>query len=311
MEQRRQTADLIISEEKQISVRKVCKYSGLSKTCFYYSKSIEIIKSKGRPTPGYTINRDGVIVLDQTVINILKEYRAKPEFVSGGGYQKLTHYMRIEKSLYINHKKVYRLCEENNLLLFKQNKVGIKKIKKKRCDYVNVIGPNQLWQFDIKYGYIHGEGRWFFVLAFIDVFSKKVPNYYIGTSCKAGDLITTLNRALISENITSDNKLVIRSDNGSQMSSNKFYFFLKRLEQKLTHEFIPVRTPNRNAYIESFFSILENEWLRDRYFKTYRDAYEAVVYFIKFYNERRIHGSIKNLSTKMFLERLNSDLPPV
>lgn len=306
MEQRRSACELIISESEKLSVQKICKYSGLSKSCFYYSKSVEVIKSKGRPKPGYTVNRDGLIILDRTVVEVLKTHRSEPEFISGGGYQKLTQYLRIEKSIYINHKKIYRLCDENNLLLFRQNQVGKKKVKKKRCDYVDVSGPNQLWQFDLKYGYIHGENRWFFVLAFIDVFSKKVPNYYIGTSCKAGDLITTLNQAFLNKNITVDHKLVIRSDNGPQMSSNKFYFYLKRLEQKLAHEFIPVQTPNRNAYIESFFSILENELLKDRYFKTYAEAYEKVVWFIKFYNERRIHGSIGNVSPKMFIEKLNS-----
>ncbi len=306
MEQRRSVCELVISEFPKASVRKICKYSGLSKTSFYYPKSVEIKKSTGRPKPGYTVNRDGLIVLDSAVVELLKKYRSEPEFISGGGYQKLTQHLRIEHNLYINHKKIYRLCEENNILLFKQRSFDKKKVKKRRCGYVEVTAPNQLWQFDLKYGYIHGENRWFFVLAFIDVFSKKVPNYYIGTSCKAGDLITTLNQALINEGITVDHKLVIRSDNGPQMSSNKFYFYLKRLEQKLSHEFIPVRTPNRNAYIESFFSILENELLKDRYFKTYGEAYEKVVWFINFYNERRIHGSIKNMSPKMFIEQFNS-----
>ncbi len=246
--------------------------------------------------------------MDPAIVEVLKHYRAQPEFTSGGGYQKLTHYLRIEKNMYINAKKIYRLCNENHLLLFKQHQLKNNKIKKKRCDYIDVTAPNQLWQFDIKYGYIHGENRWFFVLAFIDVFSKKVPNYFIGTRCKSGDLITTLNQALINENITADHALIIRSDNGPQMSSNKFYFHLKRLEQKLAHEFIPVQTPNRNAYIESFFSILENERLRDRYYKNFTEAYASVVEFIQFYNNRRIHGSLKMLSPKMFLHQLHSGL---
>jgi hypothetical protein len=37
---------------------------------------------------------------------------------------------------------------------------------------------------------------------------------------------------------------------------------LASLEEKLMHEFIPVRTPNKNAHIESFFSILELEFRR-------------------------------------------------
>jgi putative transposase len=253
--------------------------------------------------PGFTINRDGETILDTTVVSILKSYRRESLFVSGGGYYKLSKYLSIEHGYYINHKKVYRLCQENNLLLFHLRDKKIRKVKKSRCEYKEITAPNQLWQFDIKYGYVHGEGRWFFILAFIDVFSKKIPGYYIGTSCKAGDLIFTLNEALRNENITPEHELNIRSDNGPQMSSNKFHFYLKRLEQKLSHEFIPPRTPNRNAYIEAFNSILEIELLSTRYFHAFKDAYQSVVKFINEYNNRRIHGSIKYLSPNRFIQK--------
>jgi putative transposase len=253
--------------------------------------------------PGYTKNRDGIIIPDQTTVQLLRGYRQDPLFVAGGGYYKLSKYLSIEHGIYINHKKIYRLCKEEKILLFTANKDPKRTVKKQRCEYKNITAPNQLWQFDIKYGYIHGENRWFFILAFIDVFSKKVPGYYIGLSCKAGDLITTLNEALRAEGITAEHHLNIRSDNGPQMSSNKFYFYLKRLEQKLSHEFIPPRSPNRNAYVEAFNSILETELLSTRYFHTFKDAYEAVVKFVNDYNNRRIHGSINYLSPKMFLEK--------
>ena len=51
---------LIITESDKTSVRKICKFSGLSKSCFYYSKLVEVIKSKGRPKPAYTVNRNGL-----------------------------------------------------------------------------------------------------------------------------------------------------------------------------------------------------------------------------------------------------------
>ena len=175
------------------------------------------------------------------------------------------------------------------------------KKKKSRCEYMNVVAPNQLWQFDIKYGYVHGENRYFFLLTYIDVFTKKVVGYHIGKSCKAGDLAQTLDQALRNNDISADHPLTIRSDNGPQMSSNKFFFYLKRIEKKLSHEFIPPRTPDRNAYIEAFFSILERELLSDRYFATFLDAYNAVVRFINFYNTRRLHGSLDDRSPEMFM----------
>lgn len=163
-----------------------------------------------------------------------------------------------------------------------------------------------MWQFDLKYIWIHGESRWCFFLGFIDVYTKKITGWYVGKSCKAGDLIFTLNQAIKSENISSESPLTIRSDNGPQMSSNKFYFYLKNLEKKLTHEFIPPRSPDKNAFIESFNSILETEVLRVQYYRSFEEVYASMIRFIYFYNNRRLHGSIGNLSPKMFIDKLNN-----
>ena len=261
----------------------------------------------GKKPPGYTVNRDGTIIADETITQIIREYRKTTYFMNAGGSKKLSKYIAMEENIYVNHKKIYRLCGENNLLLFKQKMNGKRKFKKSRCEYMEVSGPDQLWQFDIKYMWIHGESRWCYFLGFIDVYSKKVTGYYLGKSCKAGDLVFTLNQALIHEGITESHQLVIRSDNGPQMSSNRFHFYLKRLEQKLSHEFIPPRTPNRNAFIEAFNSILELEFLQGRYFKTFEEIYKAVFDYVNFYNNRRLHGSIGYNSPMAFLEKYKNN----
>ena len=71
------------------------------------------------------------------------------------------------------------------------------------------------------------------------------------------------------------------------------------------HEFIPPSTPNKNAHIESFFSIVESEHFQTRYFRSFKEVYETTVDFINFYNNRRIHGSLKFQSPKVALERFN------
>ncbi len=58
------------------------------------------------------------------------------------------------------------------------------------------------------------------------------------------------------------------------MTANSLSRWLAQLEKKLSHEFIPVQTPNKNAHIESFFSILELEFLSVTYFKSFEEAYE-------------------------------------
>lgn len=302
MEQRRAT---VLEFKKKGNIQKVCSIAEVSKSTVYFKRKLEVVKRPGRPCPGYTLNRDGRVIKDEQIIGLLKEYRASIEFANGGGSRKLSFYLAIEHQLYINHKKIYRLCKEHNLLLFNRGTKNKRVFKKSFCTYSNVLAPNKLWQFDLKYIWIHGEQRWCFFLGFIDVFTKKITGWYLGKSCKAGDLVFTLNDALKRENIDSDSQLIIRSDNGPQMSSNRFYFYLKNLEKKLSHEFIPPRSPDRNAYIEAFNSILEAEVIQVQYFKDYEATYKAMVHFIEFYNNRRLHGSIENLSPKMFIEKFN------
>lgn len=305
MAERREVVKAITIVKPAVSVQKICRYAEFSRTQFYYNFKSTDVKSPGRPCPGFTMNRDGKVLPDDTILQHLKNYRADIHFMNTCGAKMLSHYLATEHSMYVNHKKVYRLCKENNLLLFTSAQVRTK-IKKKRCEFRDVTAPNQLWQFDLKHIYIHGENSWCYLLSFIDVYTKKVVSYSVGKSIKAGQLILTLNSALVTENINHDHALQIRSDNGPQMSSNRFHFYLKKLERKLTHEFIPPRTPNRNAYIESFFSIFEKTVIEIRYFNTYHDVYESVVNFIEFYNNRRLHGSIGNLSPVNFIKKYHA-----
>lgn len=253
-------------------------------------------KPKGRPAPGYTVNPDGTVVMDVSVVNALKSYRKDPNFMNAGGYHKLKHYLRRDFNYFINHKKIYRLCKAHNLLL-PRNKKKMRK-NKKICVNREVYKPNQLWQFDIKYGYIHGENRHFYILAFVDVFSRKLVNYHIGLSCKAKDLKFTFEQALQKELIYGD-KLVIRSDNGPQMTSNMFKKFID--DNSYEHEFIPPGDCNKNAHVESFNSIIETEFFQVRYFNDFTDAYEQAVDFMSFYNEKRLHGSLNMLPPNEFI----------
>lgn len=183
---------------------------------------------------------------------------------------------------------MYRLCSQAGILLErKKRKIRLRKLSVDR----RITAPNKLWQFDIKYGFIHGENRFFFVCAFIDVFDRDIKGYHIGHHCTAEDILRTLRLALKANNIGPQDQLVLRSDNGPQMSSLKFERELLALPAN--HEFIPVRTPNKNAYIESFFSLLEINVMASEYFYSFRQGFERVVEFINFYRNERIHGSLK------------------
>lgn len=243
------------------------------------------------------MNKNGTLTPDSWIIEHLKNYRNDINFHNGIGCRALHEYLEVDYQITVNHKKIYRLCSENKLLLNRKKK--IKKVKKLASNY-KVTGPNQLWQFDIKYGYVHGEDRHFYFLAFVDVYTKKVMGYHLGLQCTANDLKLALKASLAVVSQEDQENLIIRSDNGPQMSSRQFKAYVDSLN--LCHEFIPVRCPDKNAFVESFFSIFEIEFLQVRYFLSMKEVHRQVNEWVEWYNQRRLHGSLKYKSPDGFIK---------
>jgi putative transposase len=213
------------------------------------------------------------------------------------GYHKLTICLRRKYKLVINKKKVYRLCKELDVL--KPQRRVKRKHPRRVARNRTVTAPNQLWEMDVKYGYICGEDRFFFFMSIIDVYDRMIVDYHIGLSCLAQDAITTLKGALLRRQLYQADKLpVIRTDSGPQFLSDAFEATCRNLG--LEHERIPFKTPNKNAHIEAFHRILEEECLSLYEFQSYAEAYQVVTEFIKYYNDTRIHSSINYLSPREF-----------
>lgn len=154
-----------------------------------------------------------------------------------------------------------------------------------------ITGSNQLWETDLKYGYIHGEDRFFYILSYLDVYDRCIVDYHIGLNCESKHAVFTLKNALKKRQINpQESKLIIRSDNGPQFISHLFEESCELL--KLEHERIPTKTPNKNAHIESFHRLLEDECISRFEFETYGQGYEAVSDWIAYYNTVRIHSGI-------------------
>lgn len=73
-------------------------------------------------------------------------------------------------------------------------------------------------------------------------------------------------------------------------------------ELKLHHKRIPIKTQNKNAYVESFHRILGDECFKSNEFQSYTVAYEIVKDFINFYNNRRLHSNLRYMTPNVILE---------
>ncbi|MGE5483584.1 MAG: integrase core domain-containing protein [Ignavibacteriales bacterium] len=70
---------------------------------------------------------------------------------------------------------------------------------------------------------------------------------------------------------------------------------------------MPCRTPNKNAHIEAFHRILEDECLAGQEFETFTEAYRTVAMFMEFYNKIRIHSSIQYMAPEEFYKAFQSN----
>lgn len=288
--------------EKGYPAQKVCRICGVSRSSYYYHKNHPERQqpvSTGRPIPGYSFDKSGKVVPDSRIKGFLRRLIQGPD--AAFGYRKLTVLLRQKYHLIINKKKVYRLCKELGILAPQREITN--PVPKRVANNRVVTGPNQLWQMDIKYGYVAGKRRHFYLASIIDVFDRNIVGYHKGKSCSTIDILKTLQKALLKREVHKQTQtLVIRTDNGPQFISKAFHAFCEQIN--IEHERIPNHTPNKNAYIESFHSILERECYLRNCFEDYEEAFAKVDRFIRYYNNQRIHGSLQDLPPKEYLKRV-------
>jgi putative transposase len=272
---------------------------GVNRSLYYHhnkpTETNDNSLKRGRPIPGFSFTQDGKKISDEQIEEWLMEAVEGEEGIYG--YKKLTQYIKETYSLKINKKKVHRLCTKLDILLPVRHAPS--SYPRKLARNHEITGPNQLWQVDIKYGSIEESGRFFFLASAIDVFDRSIVGYYRGSKCQAKDITDMLreaikNRKVVIPEETDKHSIIIRSDNGPQFISKEFGDFC--VEKQVFHERIPPKSPNLNAFIESFHSVIERECYQQHTFECFEEAYYWIDQYMDFYNNRRYHGSLEYLS---------------
>jgi transposase InsO family protein len=285
--------------DQQFPVRKVLQFSGISASTYYYCETNDSNNKRGIKPSEYTLMFNGSKVPDCEVVKQIKEL-LQQEFVDYG-YLKVTYFLQDESGYHINHKKVFRLMQVHKLLYqSKTQRVGTKK-------WVTKLVPEpttafSYWEFDIKFMYIHGTGKMVPLLSIIDVYSRWVLGHLFQESIKKEDVKVFFE--YIIQIYRCPQKVYIRCDNGSQFESTlvRDYFLSVEIEQ----EFTKPATPEQNAHIESYHSVLERGICRRYEFEGKEDCFDTLNRWLIFYNYERIHSGTdykspyKNLSQQGF-----------
>jgi len=287
----------------------ILKQLEINHSSYYHRmQSVGYIKSEngGRPIPGYSLDINGVKVCDEQIKEMMIGLIETEAF--GYGYYKLTICLRRRCNLIIDDKKVYRLCKDADLLRPQRQKI----IRHPRIIARNreIHGSNQLWETDLKYGYIHGEDRFFYILSYLDVFDRSIIDYHMGLACESKDAVFTLESAMERRRVGRGQGLVVRSDNGPQFTSHIFEESCEKLG--IEHERIPVKCPNKNAHIEAYHRILEDDCLSYSEFDNYVEAYKTIGEVVDFYNHIRLHSAIGYISPNEYYQGcLSGQIEPI
>ena len=270
--------------------------------CSFYgnSGSSENPKSrKGRHNSSFTLRKDGdeTTIVDNSIVVDEMEKLLSREFVCYG-YKKTAKQLN-RLGYEVNRKKVRRLMAENNLLNHSYNKR--KPVTRVVQSVVEVTSPDKVWEFDIKYVWIHGESRNAYLLAMIDCHSREVVGHYIGYHCTGNDVKETMMTAFDQRGLENISGIRMRSDNGTQFVCNTVENFLSMMN--IPHERIHPATPKEDAHIESFNSILEREVIRRFEFESFEEAESTIRRYVDFYNNERLHSAIGYITPKEMNKR--------
>lgn len=261
------------------------KWCGINRSSYYY-----VVKTgkQGRKPSTHTLLKDGNVVSNSSVVIAIK-FILGIEFIDYG-YRVMTSCLRQEGFL-INRKKVYRLMEEQGLLYC--SKIETKSANRKFVQYYTqqADAPMQQLCMDIKYLYIHGAGRNALVLTVLDVYTRKNLGQLIWWRIRKEQVRWLLSRILEHHPVKG---ITVRNDNGSQFVAQLVRDYLK--EMQVDQEFTHVATPEENAFIEAYHSIVERVIERRYEFESIYDAALVMNRWRTHYNERRLHGSLGDKS---------------
>ena len=215
------------------------------------------------------------------------------------GVHKIRRCLEREYGIKISAGRIYRLMKGMTLPKMSTSTPAYKPAEKTdESSCVNHVKqnfktdkPNLVWVSDITY--IKVSGRFYYICVIIDIFSRKVIAWELGSKIDTDLVIRTLQKAYQTRKPSKD--LIFHSDRGCQYTSSKFRKLIDDLG--IVQSFSAKGYPYDNAVSESFFKYLKKEELYRRSYSSQEDLKLALFKYIDgFYNKSRPHSANEMLS---------------
>ncbi len=261
---------MIDKDTRDISINEQCKMLGLCKSSLYY-----------RTKPHYSSE-------DIKILHRMDEIFTEQPFT---GHRKI-HKQLLREGFLIVKDRVLKYMHTLGLeTIYPKRKRGLSNPGKDHIIYpyllrdIEITRPNQVWSIDITY--IRMVGGFLSLVAIIDWFSKYLLTYRLSNSLE----VSFCKEALLEAIEDYPKPEISNSDQGSQFTSAAFTKILLDNDIKISMD-----SKGRaidNIAIERFFRSLKYEKIYINEYKTFKEVKQAIKEYMQFYNNKRLHQSLK------------------
>ena len=275
-------------ETSVLPVRRTLAKIGIPKSTFYawydrYAAGGLDALEDHRPRPRRVWNRIPDDVREKIVVLALDEPDLSPREIA-------VAFTDRERS-FVSEASVYRLLKARGLV------TSPAFIVMKAADtFANpTTAINQLWQTDFTYLKVTGWG-WFYLSTVLDDFSRYIVAWKLCTTMSADDVTDTLDLALQASGLDDappERRPRLLSDNGPSYIARDLSDWLQ--DQGMKHTRGKPYHPMTQGKIERWHLSLKSRILLENYYLP-GDLERAVADFVEYYNHRRYHESLDNLT---------------
>ena len=159
---------------------------------------------------------------------------------------------------------------------------------------MRVRGASQVWQSDITY--IEVNGRFYYAVFIIDVYTKKIVGYEVSRTMRATANVRALAMALARYKAPA----IHHSDRGSQYISKEYCQLLKSNQVRIS---MAVKAPD-NAYAERINLTIKEEYLHHWQPQSFDQLKRQMKKAVNNYNNERLHNSLGRISPHDFENKL-------
>lgn len=208
----------------------------------------------------------------------------KPELSS----RELAWHITDTYRYYISESSVYRILKSNGLITTPSFRI----MSASDSFHDKTTTVNQMWQTDFTYFKIYGWG-WYYLSTILDDYNRFIVSWELCSSMKAGDVKSTLDKALSTVEVSYDNPPKLLSDNGSCYISHELAEYLQ--ERNIHHIRGRPLHPQTQGKIERYHRSMKNIVKLDNYYSP-GQLETKLEEFVRYYNYHRYHESLQNLT---------------